>query len=508
MLFHAGAAIRLNELGILPAIKRFSSVSGGSIFAGILATAWDELQATRTDGMFDAAMFSDLVVQRCIKTAQRGIDVMSLVRGLISSKSITQHVAEESERPVWTSSVNGKTAPLFDAQFTLAKLPADVDFVFNSTTLNTGTRWTASRQAFGDDEMTRIWEGSQTGISKKPAESYIVHAAVSTVGLSLAVAASCAFPPVLSPLYTATHNGQPPAMLVDGGVYDNFGFESASNFKNILISDGGGVFDAARHVSILTFGTMAVRAQLKRVFDAVDARARAHLRNQFFELYAIERDGAVPEHIKNRYGRLIAYWWMDPDPPRETQRVLRRALVGQALQKSGPNGPQLLSPQKGWGRQMPVLQPNADVARALARLPTGLATIQEAAAKQIVNLGYARCDQYIRMMWGHLPDDTLSIKNTPPNYPFKTPINIEAPLSARNATFISNAMGLSLVQLVAIALACLGLFCAIIAFANGFAMGNVCLSVVVIAFVLIIVFAALRLTRRTVLPVGTQGVHF
>ena len=44
MLFHVGAIIRLNELGILPTLDRISSVSGGSITAGMLAVAWKKLR--------------------------------------------------------------------------------------------------------------------------------------------------------------------------------------------------------------------------------------------------------------------------------------------------------------------------------------------------------------------------------------------------------------------------------------------------------------------------------
>src|ERR1035437_6460162 len=36
MLFHLGALWRLNELGYLPKLNRISSVSGGSITAGVL----------------------------------------------------------------------------------------------------------------------------------------------------------------------------------------------------------------------------------------------------------------------------------------------------------------------------------------------------------------------------------------------------------------------------------------------------------------------------------------
>src|SRR5437763_16953031 len=43
MLFHAGALWRLNELGWLPKLTTVSSVSGGSIAAGVLAHAWQRL---------------------------------------------------------------------------------------------------------------------------------------------------------------------------------------------------------------------------------------------------------------------------------------------------------------------------------------------------------------------------------------------------------------------------------------------------------------------------------
>lgn len=43
-LFHCGALWRLNELGLLPRFDRVSSVSGGSITAGVLAVRWGTLQ--------------------------------------------------------------------------------------------------------------------------------------------------------------------------------------------------------------------------------------------------------------------------------------------------------------------------------------------------------------------------------------------------------------------------------------------------------------------------------
>ena len=41
-LFHSGALRRLNELGVLSQIDTITSVSGGSILNGVLATRWSE----------------------------------------------------------------------------------------------------------------------------------------------------------------------------------------------------------------------------------------------------------------------------------------------------------------------------------------------------------------------------------------------------------------------------------------------------------------------------------
>src|SRR4051812_40487187 len=44
MLFHLGAVWRLNDLGYLRRLDRVSSVSGGSITAGMLGLAWGKLE--------------------------------------------------------------------------------------------------------------------------------------------------------------------------------------------------------------------------------------------------------------------------------------------------------------------------------------------------------------------------------------------------------------------------------------------------------------------------------
>jgi hypothetical protein len=72
MLFHLGTLWRLNELGYLPKLDRVSSVSGGSITAGVLALNWSRLE-------FDeggvARQFEPLVVNPVRRLGAKTIDV-------------------------------------------------------------------------------------------------------------------------------------------------------------------------------------------------------------------------------------------------------------------------------------------------------------------------------------------------------------------------------------------------------------------------------------------------
>ena len=56
MVFHLGCLIRLNELGLLQQLKRISSVSGGSITAGVLGMNWKNL-------LFQNGVASNLMAQ-------------------------------------------------------------------------------------------------------------------------------------------------------------------------------------------------------------------------------------------------------------------------------------------------------------------------------------------------------------------------------------------------------------------------------------------------------------
>src|SRR5689334_22065988 len=62
MLFHLGALWRLNEIGYLPKLDRISSVSGGSITAGVLGLKWGRLAfgAGGVSSAFDAEVVQPL----------------------------------------------------------------------------------------------------------------------------------------------------------------------------------------------------------------------------------------------------------------------------------------------------------------------------------------------------------------------------------------------------------------------------------------------------------------
>jgi NTE family protein len=224
MLFHVGALWRLNELGWLAKLDRVSSVSGGSITAGVLGLHWGSLEFS--SGV--ARNFDDELVAPIRALAGETIDVWAVLAGiLIPGKSVAQMVAAAYRKHLF------KTA-------TLQALPDAPRFVINATNLQTGVLWRFSKPFMADYTV---------GLVPHP-----------TVELASAVAASSAFPPILSPLRLkldpasfATEgrgvNFKEPfdtdAVLSDGGVYDNLGLETAwKSCKTVLVSDGGGQMQA------------------------------------------------------------------------------------------------------------------------------------------------------------------------------------------------------------------------------------------------------------------------
>src|SRR4051794_28627309 len=92
MLFHAGCLWRLNELGLLSKLKRISSVSGGSIIAGVLGMNWQALDFKPGAG---SARFQDLLIKPVRQIASTTIDEGAIFGGIFLPGTISDHVADK-----------------------------------------------------------------------------------------------------------------------------------------------------------------------------------------------------------------------------------------------------------------------------------------------------------------------------------------------------------------------------------------------------------------------------
>ena len=88
MLFHLGSLWRLNEAGLLLKLERISSVSGGSIIAGVLGMNWSKLDFN-TDGV--GQQFVQQVVSPIRALASRTIDEGAILSGILTPGTISDN---------------------------------------------------------------------------------------------------------------------------------------------------------------------------------------------------------------------------------------------------------------------------------------------------------------------------------------------------------------------------------------------------------------------------------
>lgn len=272
--------------------------------------------------------FEAEVVQPLRGLAGRTIDRPAILRGLLLSGSIGNRVAASYRRNLF-------------GRMTLQDLPERPRFVFNATNLQSGALMRMSKRFAWD------W---RVGEVRAP-----------TIELAVAVAASAAFPPLLSPLVLRFEASdfvpgsgddleeaayRERVVLSDGGVYDNLGLETVwKNLETVLISDGGGKMGAKRrprHVWPL---------QLYRVLGVIDNQVRSLRKRQSIDGF---KAGL----------RRGTYWG------------IRGHIADYRL-----------------GDPLPFLE---DEARRLADVKTRLARMDEAMQESLVNWGYAICDTAMR----------------------------------------------------------------------------------------------------------------
>jgi NTE family protein len=219
MLYHTGALLRLNELGLLHQLREIASVSGGSITAGMLAYAWPHLQF---DAQSRASNITQMFVEPITRFATVGIDVKAILLGFLPGLTAAGEIAKAYDRHLFHGT-------------TLQDLPDQPRFTFMATNLQTGSGWRFAKDYAADYRVGRIDRPKLT--------------------LSSVVAASSAFPPLLSPTRLAFEPGsvqptpgadlhRPPfthkAILTDGGVYDNLGLERIwRRCRTVFVSNAG-----------------------------------------------------------------------------------------------------------------------------------------------------------------------------------------------------------------------------------------------------------------------------
>jgi NTE family protein len=229
--------------------------------------------------------------------------------------------------------------------------------VINATNVQTGSLWRFSKPFMGDYRV---------GLWSNP-----------IVRLAVAVAASSAFPPVLSPCLleiddppdpieageTPPVYSTPPyttqVVLSDGGVYDNLGLETAfKRYTTLLVSDGGMKMspDPTPHED---WGLHS-----KRIVDLIDNQVRSLRKRQLIDAFV----------KKDRTG---AYWGV-------ATHLADYHLHDEPGRPADPFG--YLAPAK------PAWKDTAD----LAATPTRLAALESLRQEALINWGYVVCDTALR----------------------------------------------------------------------------------------------------------------
>jgi NTE family protein len=332
MLYHAGSILRLAEVGELAKLRCISSVSGGSITAGALASVW-----ARHGGAPSSAIVRDEVIGPLLELSSKFVDIPAFIVGsLLPGSSPGREFAKALDQHL----LHG---------LKLGTLPDTPEFVFNATNLGTGVLWRFSKAFVGD---------YQVGGGARPA-----------LRVADAVAASSAFPPFFAPFtirFRATDRWESGALPVaraaafrrtanlgDGGIYDNLGLETAwKRFARVYVSDGGGTYklDPRPHGD---FFRLTIR-----VTETIDHQVRSLRLRQVVEGYKRGKRGESG-------GRTGALW-------------------------------AIRTPYEDYPDRSPRITAPAGHTEELSRVGTHMRGLESVIAHRLVNWGYAITDAALR----------------------------------------------------------------------------------------------------------------
>jgi len=333
-LFGLGSLWRLNEVGLLKALDRITSVSGGSILAGYLGLHWKSLAFS--GGV--ATNFHTVIVEPIRAFCGKTIDVSAGLKGIFTPfKSAGEFLSGAYDKDLFKRATT-RDLPIGPGEAQPATGPV---FVIYATNMQTGRSFRFTQGYVADYYL---------GINR--AASY---------PLATAVTASSAFPPVFSPIeikanpadwekpqlegHAALAHLQSKIMLADGGVYDNMGLQALlDNVDMLLVSDAGAPFA----MELSPKGNYL--SQLGRVRDILIDQTRALRKSSLIDDFTAQR-------------RLGTYW-------------------GVATQIRN--------------YKIPTLVKDSATTAALQEMPTRLNKFDDRAQGRLINWGYALCDAALR----------------------------------------------------------------------------------------------------------------
>ena len=233
-LFHLGVIRYLYDSGLLHRVQMITAVSGGSILAAHLAVNWNKYNGDQA--AFEAA--ADELI-RFTRIDVRGRIVRRWLCGsLLLFPRIFRWLTFDSLLKKSYSTLY-RNATLKD----LSGSPSHPEFHILATSLTTGGVCKFTAEGFVHFD----WNDQERIIRN------------SSLPLSIAVAASSAFPPLFPPIAVSrellnadSRDFDKTQYLTDGGVFDNLGLHELSriakqttgtNWQSLVVSDAGGNFD-------------------------------------------------------------------------------------------------------------------------------------------------------------------------------------------------------------------------------------------------------------------------
>jgi NTE family protein len=178
-LFHLGVMIRLNELGVLPRLSTVSSVSGGSILNGVLATSWAKLKVG-PDGTYKNLI--EEVAEPVRSFCSKDLRTPVLLGTRLNPKKVGELIRDRYS--VSANSLADGYEDLYKSRLSDLKAPGPgvPRFIFCATNVRTGACW-------------HFHGGPQARMG----DFYVGYCDAGHVRVSDAVAASSAFTPASVP---------------------------------------------------------------------------------------------------------------------------------------------------------------------------------------------------------------------------------------------------------------------------------------------------------------------